>query len=114
MQAGLTKAGNSVLVATDLEDRVIALGHPPLVIAGVPTDHCVSATVRTAADLGFGIVVAGDACFTFDRDDPSAGNILAEDVHRANLASLHGEVADVRSTAEIIAGLETQIQPRPR
>jgi nicotinamidase-related amidase len=113
-EAVLTKSVNSAFIGTDLETRLNKLGRPPVVVAGITTDHCVSTTVRMAANLGFGVVLAGDACFTFDREDPSGRTIPAESVHRANLASLHREFADVRPTDRIVADLSGCVQPRPR
>ena len=113
-EAVVTKSVNSAFIGTDLEARLNKLGRPPLVVAGITTDHCVSTTVRMAANLGFGVVLAGDACFTFDREDPAGRTIPAESIHRANLASLHGEFADVRPTERIVAELGDCVQPRPR
>jgi nicotinamidase-related amidase len=110
----VAKSVNSAFIGTDLETRLNKLGRPPIVIAGVTTDHCVSTTVRMAANLGFGVVLAGDACFTFDREDPAGRSIPAESIHRACLASLHGEFADVRPTERIVADLGRCVQPRPR
>jgi nicotinamidase-related amidase len=110
----VTKSVNSAFIGTDLETRLNKLGRPPIVVAGIATDHCVSTTVRMAANLGFAVVLAGDACFTFDREDPSGRTIPAESLHHANLASLHGEFADVRPTERIVADLGGRVQPRPR
>ena len=55
---------------------------------------CVDATVRAAADLGFGTNVAHDACaapsLTFDGRE-----VAAADVHAAFLAALAGGYARV-------------------
>jgi nicotinamidase-related amidase len=113
-EAIITKSVNSAFIGTHLEALLNKLGRPPIVVAGITTDHCVSSTVRMAANLGFAVVLAGDACFTFDREDPSGHMIAAEDIHQANLASLHREFADVRPTVRIVADLGGCVQPRPR
>ena len=113
-EAVLTKSVNSAFIGTHLEALLNKLGRPPIVVAGVTTDHCVSSTVRMAANLGFAVVLAGDACFTFDREEPSGHMIPADSIHRANLASLHREFADVRPTERIVADLGGSLQPRPR
>jgi nicotinamidase-related amidase len=113
-EAVITKSVNSAFIGTDLETRLNKLRRPPIVVAGITTDHCVSTTVRMAANLGFAVVLAGDACFTFDREEPVGHTVPAESVHRANIASLHGEFADVRLTERIVADLGGSVQPRPR
>ncbi len=97
------KQVNSGFIGTALEADLRQRGITSLIVTGVSTDHCVSTTVRMAANLGFAVTLAGDACFTFDRRTPGGDVLAAEAVHEANLASLHGEFATVRSTAAILA-----------
>ena len=72
-----------------------------LVVCGMMTSMCVDATVRAAADLGFGTSVAHDACaapsLTFDGRE-----VAAADVHAAFLAALAGGYARVASAAELV------------
>ncbi len=68
-------------------------------------DHCCSSTARTAGNLGFRTVVVDDAMATFDRAHPDGEVIPAEAVHRAAIASLSGEFAEVASTASAIAAV---------
>jgi nicotinamidase-related amidase len=67
-----------------------------VIITGMMTHMCVDATVRAAADLGFKVMVAADACATraLTYDDTS---IPAEHVHKAFLAALksYGQVMPV-------------------
>ncbi len=58
-----------------------------------------------AANLGFTATVVSDATATHDRHGPDGERLVADDVHRFALASLHGEFADVRTTAEVLASL---------
>jgi nicotinamidase-related amidase len=94
---------NSAFTGTGLEAHLRTHGIEQLVVAGITTDHCVSATVRMAGNLGFAVTVAGDACATFERQGPDGSHYSAELMHRVTLASLHGEFATVRSTREILA-----------
>lgn len=95
---------HAAFIGTTLERDLREAGIEALVISGVATDHCVSTTARMAHDLGFSVVVAGDACHAFARRAPGGAMVEAETVHRANLASLHGEFGKVMDTAAILAG----------
>jgi nicotinamidase-related amidase len=72
-----------------------------LVVCGMMTSMCVDATVRAAADLGFGTSVAHDACaapsLTFDGRE-----VAAADVHAAFLAALAGGYARVAPAVELV------------
>ena len=103
-EAEYVKHVNSAFIGTSLEDDLRAAGIGALVICGVTTDHCVSTTARMAANLGFAVTLAGDACFTFDRAAPDGRIIEARLVHEVNLASLHDEFAQVKDTDAIVSG----------
>lgn len=93
---------NSAFIGTGLEDHLRANGIDDLVVAGITTDHCVSTTVRMAGNLGFGVTVVEDATATFERRGPDGSHYSADLMHRAALASLHGEFATVRSAREVL------------
>lgn len=78
-----------------------------VVIAGMMTHLCVDATARAAADFGFKIIVAEDACATRDLKH-SETVIPAEHVHKAFLAALKS-YGDMMKTEEIIALLAGEI-----
>ncbi|MFY0480891.1 cysteine hydrolase family protein [Achromobacter marplatensis] len=78
----------SAFYGTPLEETLRVIGARRLVVAGVATHSVVEGTVRHAADIGFEVMVAEDACASAD-----------EAVHRASLASMRliaqtGSVAD--------------------
>jgi nicotinamidase-related amidase len=91
-------------VNTGLERWLHVRGIRDVVIAGVSTNNSVEATARTAGNLGFSTVVVADACFTFDKADFGGTLRSADEVHLMALANLHGEYADVRTTADVLAG----------
>ena len=92
-------------INTGLERWLHARGIRDVVIAGVSTNNSVEATARTAGNLGFAAVVVADACFTFDKEDFGGTLRSAEDVHRMALANLHGEYAEVRTTAAVLSAV---------
>ena len=103
----IEKSVNSAFIGTALEAELRARGVDHVVLAGLTTPHCVSTTARMAANLGFGVTVAHDACAAFARNgDASWSDRPAPDpeaIHSAALDHLHGEFARVRATAEILA-----------
>lgn len=98
----LQKRVNSAFIGTDLETRLRQAGVRHLVVGGLTTDHCVSASVRTASDLGFEVTLLSDATATFDRTGPDGRAWTAQELHDATLASLHREFATVCSAAEVL------------
>ncbi|HXX72684.1 MAG TPA: isochorismatase family protein, partial [Candidatus Acidoferrales bacterium] len=62
----------------------------------------VSTTARMAANLGFNTYVVSDGTATFDRTGPDGRKYDAEEIHAANLASLHKEFATVLDTEQLL------------
>jgi len=77
-----------------------------VVIAGMMTHMCVDATARAAADFGFQVVIAGDACATRDLQYGDT-TIPADHVHKSFLAALKS-YGRVMKTEEIIALLAAE------
>ncbi|KAF9239922.1 hypothetical protein DTO013E5_9238 [Penicillium roqueforti] len=121
------KSVNSSFIGTGLEAHLREKGFRQLIIAGLTTDHCVSTTVRMAANLGVvdrylgdgpvrlrsdgthendlkvdkgRIVLVEDATATFGK-----AGIDSETIQKVSVASLDGEFADVFSTEEVIKAL---------
>jgi len=94
----LTKTSMDAFVSTHLGDELHRLGARTLVIGGVLTDACVESSARHAAERGFQVFVAEDACAAWE-----------EAFHTASLASLSRYFARVASTNQIIRELESAV-----
>lgn len=121
------KSVNSAFVGTKLESHLREKGIRQILVAGLTTDHCVSTTVRMAANLGVvdrflgegpmqlrsdgthekevrvekgRIILVSDATATFGK-----GGFDSETVHKVSVASLEGEFADVIGTEEVVKAL---------
>lgn len=90
-------------VATGLERWLHMRSIKQLVIVGVITNNSVEATVRSGGNLGFDVIVAADACFTFDQADLLGRLWPAEDVHALSLSNLAMDYARVFQTTAILA-----------
>ncbi len=103
----LEKSTNSAFIGTDLEARLNALGTEDVVIAGLSTPQCISTSMRMAANLGFDVWLAHDACAAFEthaRSDWAASlpAMSAQQIHDAEVSMLHGEFGTARTTSAIL------------
>lgn len=96
------KTVNSAFVGTGLDAVLHQMGISRLIMFGLTTEHCVSTSVRMGANLGFDITLVGDACAAHPKVGLDGQPIDADTVHGVNLASLHGEFAQVITTQEAI------------
>lgn len=96
------KQVNTAFIGTGLEAHLRAAGITRVVLVGLTTDHCVSATARMGDNLGFEVIVVEDATATFERRGPDGRHYSADTMHRVALASLHGEFATVRAAGDVL------------
>ncbi|MFD5257869.1 cysteine hydrolase family protein [Streptomyces bobili] len=99
----LTKTVNSAFYGTpDLDAWLKAQGVGQFVVAGIQTNMCVETTARMGGNLGYDVVVAYDATYTFDLTGPFGWRRTADEVGQASAVSLHGGgFARVVTTAEV-------------
>lgn len=103
----IQKNTNSAFVGTDLETRLNDVGIAKLIVVGLTTDHCVSATVRTAADLGFSVTLVSDATATYAKTGIDGTVYEPELIHNTAMASLKNEFATIMDTSELLHKLKS-------
>ena len=96
----IAKSLPNAFAKTTLAATLEATGRKELVVAGFMTHMCVSATVRSALDLGYRTTVVADATATRDLPDPLGGIVPAATVHHATLAALADRFAVVVRNAD--------------
>ncbi|MFD7458522.1 MULTISPECIES: cysteine hydrolase family protein [unclassified Streptomyces] len=100
----VTKTVNSAFLGTpDLGAWLKAEGISQVVVVGIQTNMCVETTARMGGNLGFDVVVAYDATYTFDLTGPFGWRRSADEVAQASAVSLHGGgFARVVLTKEVV------------
>ncbi|MFD2263038.1 cysteine hydrolase family protein [Lacibacterium aquatile] len=93
-QAGdmlLQKTRPSIFQGTGLQKQLDQMQIGRVILAGMKTEYCIDTSCRAAADLGYKVVLAGDAHTTMDSQALSAAAIIAH--HNLTLAGPFAEVA---------------------
>jgi nicotinamidase-related amidase len=98
----IQKTVNNAFIGTDLEERLRKADILSVVIVGLTTEHCVSATARMAGDLGFTTIVVADATANHDRTGYDGKYYSAEAIHAISLVSLQDEFATILNTDQLL------------
>ncbi|MDD7971557.1 cysteine hydrolase family protein [Roseinatronobacter alkalisoli] len=106
-EAVFEKQVNSAFIGTGLQDWLRVHDLDALVIAGLTTPHCVSTTCRMAANLGFQVTLAHDACAAFTSNADTSWHtgpptFSAAQIHDMAIAHLHGEFLDAKPVSAIL------------
>ncbi|MFF1548316.1 cysteine hydrolase family protein [Streptomyces sp. NPDC058291] len=101
----VTKTVNSAFLGTpDLGVWLTGRGISQIVVAGIQTNMCAETTARMGGNLGYDVLFAYDATYTFDLEGPFGWRRGADEIAQASAVSLHGGgFARVVTTKEIVA-----------
>ncbi|MET7270313.1 cysteine hydrolase family protein [Streptomyces flaveolus] len=104
----ITKTVNSAFLGTpDLGAWLREQGIGQVVLAGIQTNMCVETTARMGGNLGYDVLVAFDATYTFGLEGPCGWRQSADELARASAVSLHGGgFARVVTTEDVVAAAE--------
>lgn len=100
----LWKSRPSAFAGTGLDAHLRQAGIDRLVVIGAVAAFCVTSTVRAASDLGFKVVLPGDALLAFDIPAHDGGQIDPQTVLRVTLSLLGADFAHL-VTADQVADL---------
>lgn len=103
-EAVLWKSRSSAFAGTGLDAHLRSIGVSRLVVIGAVAAFCVTSTVRAASDLGFSVILPGDALLGFDLPAHDGGHIDSTTVLRVTLSLLGADFAQL-VTADQVAAL---------
>ncbi len=96
----LWKSGSSAFSGTGLDAHLRRLGVDCILVAGAVAAFCVTSSTRAASDLGFRVILPGDALLAFDIPAHDGGRIDAETVLRVTLSLLGADFATLIAAAD--------------
>lgn len=100
----LWKSRSSAFAGTGLDAHLRHAGIDRLVIIGAVAAFCVTSSTRAASDLGFKVILPGDALLAFDIAAHDGGRIDPDTVLRVTLSLLGSDFAQL-TTADQVASI---------
>lgn len=97
------KSGSSGFARTGLDPAMRRKGVTQIVLVGAVAAYCVASTARAGSDLGFDIIVPGDALLGFDLVAHDGGRIDADTALRVTLATLGSDFARIVTMDQVAA-----------
>ena len=91
----ISKATSSAFNSTNIDRLLRNMGIRNLIMTGVVTNGCVESTARSAAELGYGVIVVEDATAA-----------MAPQLHEHSILSMSYKDAAIKSTDEVVKLLE--------
>ncbi|MDH9161082.1 cysteine hydrolase family protein [Staphylococcus succinus] len=88
-------------VNTDLQEKLQEKNIDHVVVVGMMTHMCIDATVRAAADLGYGVTLIEDACASSELTY-NDHIISAQDVHYSFISALGFGYAEVTTAEDFV------------
>lgn len=101
------KRFNSAFLKTGLEEYLREKGVDTIVLAGMQTEYCIDATVKSAFERGFRVILPTDGVTTFDN-----GMLTAAELNRLFIYKIwKGRFAEILLPAEILpaSGSESEV-----
>lgn len=95
------KSGSSGFARTGLDPALRRKGIKRIVMVGAVAAYCITSTARAGFDLGFDIVLPGEALLGFDLPAHDGGRIDADIALRVTLATLGSDFAKVTQVAHV-------------
>jgi nicotinamidase-related amidase len=95
------KSGSSGFARTGLDPALRRKGIKRIVMVGAVAAYCITSTARAGFDLGFDIILPGDALLGFDLPAHDGGRIDADTALRVTLATLGSDFARVMQVAHV-------------
>jgi nicotinamidase-related amidase len=102
-EAVVWKSTSSAFADTGLDALLRRQGIDRLVLVGAVAAFCVTSTTRAGSDLGFQIILPGDALIGFDIPAHDGGRIDADTVLRVTLSLLGADFAQLVTTDQVAA-----------
>lgn len=96
----LDKPGSGAFTGTGLDELLRNLGIEHVFLAGVSYDGAVESSIRSATDRGYGLMLAPDACATFD------------EAQQAGLWDMESGIIQVKPVADVVAQVRDMANAR--